>query len=541
MSKDLSNMTKEELLEYVSSLKKENASLKQKVTKKDNKIEKLQKEKLSIEKDFYKLSIKFNKLLKKYEEKNYLVKLHNHNTFYTKKENKDEPIIIDEAEEVILNTSESLSSKKRGRPIGSKNFASINWEDHVTETIINEPVSLLCEDCSSSLIKFDEDISYKVKRTPAKIEVIKIITPKYKCPKCNNKIIQAYSTHPFNHSVLTGSLAANIIDAKFNLGVPLYRYSKYLNDHHIPLSTMDLSNYILSTDNLLKPLYDLMLSKLVNTSSGVIFADETPLEILDYQKEGRKNGYIFAYVSSFYDHPIYIYNFSKTRETDKTKDILNGFNGTLVCDGYSGYNDIASKDIRIQRCWAHIRRNFYNISKTLSKQQRENSIAFKMVMKMEKLFFEESKFVEQNLSPEEILNKRHEDYYQTILNDIYSFLHSINPESGTALEKAVDYFLKLENESKSFLEDGHVPLTSNLVERAIKPFTICRRNFLFSKNEKGGESSARLFSLVQSAKANGLVSELYLEYVIDNLNSTSDLNDLLPWSNKLPQKLKIAL
>lgn len=540
--KDLSNMSKEKLIEYALSLQKEISSLKQSNTKAKKKIEKvnekyssLHKEHVYLQSDFFKLQIKFNKLLTKYENKNYTVKLYNHNIFYSKKENKNENIVINEVEEIFND------NKKKGRPLGSRNFESINWEDFVTQTIINEPESLLCPDCSSELIKFNEDISYKVKKVPSKIEVIKIITPIYKCPKCENKLVQANSYHPFNHSVLTGSLAANIIDAKYNLGVPLYRYSKYLNDRKIPLSTMDLSNYVLSTSNLLKPLYDTLISKLVNNTAKVFYSDETPLEVLDYKKDNRKNGYVFVYVTTYYDNPIYIYDFNRTRETNNIKNILKDYHGYLVCDGYAGYDDIASKNIKIQRCWAHIRRNFYNISKTLSQEQRKSSIAFKMVLLMEEVFHLESIFVEKGLSPEEIYTQRHLDTYQSKLNAVYDLLHSINAESGTPLDNAVKYFLNVENESKTFLEDGHIPLTSNLVERAVKPFAICRRNFLFSKSEKGAESSTILFSLLQTARANGLVPELYLEYVIDNINKVDPLEDLLPWSDKIPSNIKIVL
>ena len=117
-------------------------------------------------------------------------------------------------------------------------------------------------------------------------------------------------------------------------------------------------------------------------------------------------------------------------------------------------------------------------------------------------------------------------------NDIYNYLHSIEYEEGIPLEKAIKYFLNLEEEPKTFMLDGRIPISNNICERAIKPFTIMRRNFLFSKTETGANISARLFTIVQTAVANGLSPEKYLTYVLENINSHKIL-DLLPWSDHI--------
>ena len=515
--KDLQKLSKEELIRVFLDMQSENQS----------QISKLIKEKDEIEKENAKLHKLLEKYIKVKEAKDFIIKRENCNKFYTDSEKSTEPIVINEAEDI--------SKKTRGRPKGSKNFANLDFEKLASKTIIQEPESLVC-DCGEKLVKIDEDISFKVRIVPSDIEVTKIIRPLYKCPKCDGKIFQALCDDPFPHSVCTANLAANIIDAKYNLGVPLYRYSKYLTDRNIPLSTEDLSKYVLRTDQLLEPLYNKILNQLINDKNNVIFADETPLQVLEYKRENKKNGYIFAYISSFYNHPIYIYSFNKCRQTDELKKLTASFKGYLVCDGFKGYDQIKNDNIKIQRCFAHIRRNFYDIVKTLPESQKAQSKANEMVRRIDKLFYLENKFNKDNLSPLQIKEERHKEEYLKVVDDIYSFLHSIDAEERTPLSKAVNYFLNVEEDSKTFLMDGHIPISNNIAERAIKPFVICRKNFLFAKAECGAKASARLFSLVQTARANGLIPEYYFEYVSNNIGKV-DLDDLLPWSKKLPKNI----
>ena len=321
--------------------------------------------------------------------------------------------------------------------------------------------------------------------------------------------------------------------------MPLYRYAKYLNSQGIPLSDMDLTNYVKRSDEIIMPLYEAIKDRLINQTAHVIHSDETPLEVLDYLKhKNRKNGYIFAYVSSFYDNPIYLYDFNETRETNKTQSLLDGYQGYIVTDGYAGYDELANKGMKIQRCFAHIRRKFYDIVKTLPNEQKKVSTANEMVRRIDRLFEVEAKFKANKKSPFEIKEIRQSDEYLKIVNDIYDYLHMINAEKGTPLYAAVKYFKNIEEESKTFLLDGHIPISNNICERAIKPFAIMRRNVLFAKSEKGASISGRLFTIVQTAKANGLIVNKYLEYIIDNINKVP-LEDLLPWSDNLPKELSI--
>lgn len=500
-------------------------------------IEEQDKKISGLERDFADLQEKYNKLLKDIENKLHIIKVQNHNKYYSSKESafiKENKIDCSSP----INEVEVNLAKKKGRPLGSKNFANIDLEKLAKETVTLDIATELVNK-GWKLTKIGEDVSYLVK-VEKEIKVIKVIAPKYvRNDIKDEKIYQAVKDDAFPHSICTSSLASDVINAKYNLDVPLYRYAKYLNSQGIPLSDMDLTNYVKRSDELLKPLYEAIKDRLINQTANVIHSDETPLEVLDYLKhENRKNGYIFAYVSSFYDNPIYLYDFNKTRETDKTKLLLDGYKGYIVADGYAGYDELSNKGIKIQRCFAHIRRKFYDIIKVLNDEQKKVSAANEMVKRIDCLFAKEAELKANKKSPLEIYKIRQSDEYKKIVDDVYSYLHNIHPEEGTPLDAAVKYFLNIESESKTFLLDGHIPISNNICERAIKPFAIMRRNVLFAKTENGASISGRIFTIVQTAKANALVVDKYLEYALENINKVP-IDDLLPWSEKLPKELSI--
>ena len=518
----MTDLSKEELIKIIEEQNR-------KLQEQDEKIS-------GLERDFADLQEKYNKLLKDIESKTHTIKVQNHNKYYSSKEKAFVDENKKDASSPINEIEVNLS--KKGRPVGSKNFASIDLESLVRETVTHDIASELINK-GYKLTRVGEDVSYLVK-VEKEIKVVKVVTPKYvRNDVKEEKIYQALKEGVFPHSLCTASLAADIINAKYNLDVPIYRYSRYLNSQGIPLSEMDLTNYVKRSDELLLPLYNAIRDRLINQTTRVIHSDETPLEVLDYLKnENRKNGYIFAYVSSYYDNPVYLYDFNKTRETDRTQELLEGYKGYIVADGYAGYDGLTNRGIKIQRCFAHIRRKFYDIVKVLNDEQKKVSVANEMVRRIDRLFAKEAELKANRKTPLEITKIRKSDGYLKIVDDIYGYLHSVNPEEGTPLDVAVKYFLNNEEESKTFLKDGHIPISNNICERAIKPFAIMRRNVLFAKTEKGASISGRLFTVIQTAKANGLIVDKYIEYVLENI-AKAPIEDLLPWSEKLPKELSI--
>ncbi len=468
-----------------------------------------------------------NRILAKIADKNLIIRRYNKEMFDTKSEHRSKsPVEINEAEKHV---------SKKGRNTGGKNFADIDFESLVEKVTICDIDIRKCPDCQCELIKIGEDISYKLYRKPAAFYVEKIITPKYKCPN-DERIFQAVSDRVFPHSCLTPELASSIIDSKLGLGEPLDRQSRYLKNHGFPFSTQTLSNWYMNAAELLHPLYECIREHLVNTTCRCINADETTIKVLDNEKKGRKTSYVFCYLSSFYDNPIYLYDFRTERSGEHAKDILKGFDGYLTCDGYPGYNLLKEQGVRINRCWVHARREFLNIIKGMPESEQKKTKTYKVVRLFNDVFRLDS--MTDDMTPEERKKFRNSDKFHKKVDELNAFVRSLNPEKNTPLAKAVNYFIKAWPDMQTFFEDGHLELSNNAAERAIKPFVIDRKNFLFCKTENGADATAELFSIIQTSQANLLIPDQYLTWAMYNVGKLP-IEELLPWSEKISDEIHI--
>ena len=316
---------------------------------------------------------------------------------------------------------------------------------------------------------------------------------------------------------------------KFLIGIPYYRQSEYFFDNGIKLSRQDLCNYQIRSTEILKPLYERLKTHLLNTSSKCLCADETTLKVLDVNEKSKC--YMWVYVSSYYDQPIYYYEFQKSRSKENPKAILEGFKGYLLTDAYQGYNDI--ENVKNCYCWAHARRKFYEIVKALKQEQLKESKAYGMVERIDKLLHLEKKMRDNKYLPHQIKEERNSKKYLELLNDVKAYAEKIDTIKESSLGKAKSYLLNHWKEFTTYLEDGHIEMTNNISERAIKPFVIARKNFLFNATCDGASSSAIIFSLLQTSRANLLDSEKYITKILELIKpnmSNDELDSLLPWN-----------
>ena len=511
---DLENLSKEELMELVLKLQKENEN-------KDEKIEQLEAEKRN-------LNVKLDELIAKYEQK---VEVNNKiiaDRFLPKCE-KLTP------QEESINEVEALNEQeKKSRKSPSQRFIEELKELKSIEITYDFDFDEFGVD-RNSVKPFGEDISYKIELNSLNYDIVEVKRPKY---KDKDHIYQAVSTDVFPNSPLTSSLAANIIVMKYLLAIPLNRYASYMNSFNIKVSPQDLSNYVTRTCNLLEPLYNELEKALVNTKFNVIHGDETTIQIIDSNKT---KCYMFVYATSFWDNPVYIYKFSENRDIDDTVKFLNNYNGYFVCDGYPGYDSLPSKvngEIKIQRCWVHMRRYFFDCIKGLDEELWPKNPAYGVITKIDQMFKLESDMRKQNYTRDQIKEKRNSKEYQDLIKSLDEKILKINTENSAYLKKACNHYENDKDELYTFLEDGYLDIHNNLAERTVRPFTIARKNFLFCKTSDGATITGKLFSIVQTARANGLRVEQYLKYVIDNIR-TKKIEELLPWSLSLPEDLKI--
>jgi transposase len=255
-----------------------------------------------------------------------------------------------------------------------------------------KPDQDICELCGSKLVKISEKITYKIEIIKQDFKVIKYV-------KENYKIYYPISNFVFPNSVLTNLFASFIAMYRYDLGIPFDHLSKHISTQiGIPVSKQCLANYMSRLSELFLPIYERMKTDLIHNNEKVIHADETTLVISKKPTEdkNRQKCYIFLYSSSFYGNQINVYDFKKSRNSSALIEFLDDFNGTVVCDDYAGYDTLIkqNKNIKLQRCWAHVRRRFADIVKVVPKGKESSSNAIKILKLIEQLFNFEKIYLE---------------------------------------------------------------------------------------------------------------------------------------------------
>lgn len=488
----------------------------------NNKTKELEQAQLKIRA----LTDEVNRLVKEYEAKKEVANKLIIEKFMPSSEKLNKNIIINELEKI---TSEPVRRNSPYKQIVN----DLKKLQNIEEIVIDYDFKANGVD-RNKVKPFGEDESYKLEIEPVKVKPVKVIRKKY---KDKENIYEPLSDDIFPHSPLTASLAANIITMKYQLGVPFYRYANYFNTKGIAISDTDIGNWAAKAIERLDPLYELLKKKLFNTSINVIHIDETPIKIIE---EKKNKCYMFAYASTVWDSPILIYDLNSTRKCDRTAEFLKDYKGYIEVDGYSGYNMLKKQGIKVAKCMAHSRRMFNDVIKQLKTlEEIKTSPALEVIKIMAKLYKHEARFKKDNLTPSQIYKERNSDYYLKVIEELDLKISSIDISISNLMKKAVNYYKNQRNELFTYLESGYLPIDNNRIERdAIKIFVICRKNFLFCKNANGAEKTAKIFSIVQTARANGLKVEEYLKYLIENIDKV-ELEKLLPWHKDLPDELRI--
>ena len=553
-------MKNNELLQLIEQLKKENEALKDenkdlkdnttqlkdKLSKTENKLSeteiKLSKteNKLSkVEVKLYETNQKLNEALLTISSLQEKVKIERTRVFIPKGEKLND-IVINEAEEIIKEEKKVHKSNK-GKKYNKKKF---DYEKYVTETRVIEPIEKECPTCGSSLVLASSKVRYVVEVIPSKIKVIKLIKNSYKCPKCNkedNKIYYPLSNEVFG-GILSPSLATYILYHKYELGIPFEHLSKHITKSvGFEINKQNLANYTAKADDVLSKVFDKMKDDLLHNNSKVIHSDETTLVVSkkpEYDKD-RKKSYVYVYTSSFYDkNQIRIYDFHESRSIDKTTSWLKDYDGYVICDNFDGYNKLKkeNQNIKLQKCWAHVRRRYADIVKNLPQAKRTESLAYQILDEISKLFELEKKYRKDKLTPQEIQIKRNQNMSK-IKDKLYELVFKSNPHPQSKLYEAINYTKECWDDLFTYFLDGHIEMTNNTAERAVKPFVVQRKVFQTSGSYAGAAITTKLFSIIQTAVINNINVERYLNYVFENINK-EPIENLLPYSKNIIEKLR---
>lgn len=430
---------------------------------------------------------------------------------------------------------------------------------HVTEYRLSGD-EMNCPNCGSELHEMKKIIHEEIIVEPARFHIERTVTHVYSCRNCDNTglggtIINAPSPKSFMPgSALSASLAAWIIYRKYAEGTPLYRQSQSLARFGMDISRQTLSNWVVkSADRYGRPLYERLKEYLIR--NDILHADETTLQVVrgrekDQQTSKPEHGYMWLYRTGKYARePIVIYEYCAGRRYEYPEKFLERFSGYLQTDGYAVYQKLAKDDARKAGtitpvgCWAHLQRKFCDAKKAAGKEVKTPTIDVALA------FFRELNHVEKACADMSIEDRKayRKEHAEPILNDFFSWLHEKNEivVHDSLLGKAFTYGINQEFPLRNYLLDGRLEMTNNLSERSIKGYVICRKNFLFANTENGAQSSAILYSILETAKANHLNCYEYLKYVLETLSqidapTEEDLDRLLPWSDTLPEKVTTA-
>lgn len=400
-----------------------------------------------------------------------------------------------------------------------------------------------CPKCGNALHIMSKEIRKELKIVPAKVSVIEHVSYVYACRNCDKNdtqtpVITAVAPKALvAKSFVSPSVMAYIMSQKFVNAMPLYRQEQELKRLGVLLSRQTLSNWMVKGAALLQPLADKMKEELLEKE--VLHADETTLEVLcEPDRPAQTNPYMWLYRTSGCDKPIVLYDYQKGRSGRYAKDYLQGFSGYLHTDGWGGYHQL-EPEVTLCGCWSHAKRKFNEALEVCTDKSTANPQVIGLAY-CQKLF-EVEKMAEGKPFNERL--KIRLEQSEPIVEDFYRWVEKQRGKTlpQSLLGKALQYAINQKKYLLSFLKDGRIEMSNNRAERSIKPFVIGRKNWLFCNTPGGAKSSAVIYSIVETAKENGLNPYEYLKFVFEQLQTKQSvyISDLLPWSDKTPQSCKL--
>ena len=378
--------------------------------------------------------------------------------------------------------------------------------------------------------------------TPAKVEVEEHHVKVYAGKKTDEIVKSPHPERLLRGSLVSPSLEAAVMNAKYVNAVPLYRQEREFERYGLHISRQNMANWTIQcADRYLAVLYDYLHEKMYGYH--VLQADETPVLV---NKDGRPAGsksYMWVYRTGriYADRQIVLYEYQRTRNASHPREFLKKFSGICVTDGYQVYHTLEDEreDLKIAGCWSHARRRFDEAVKALPKAKQKDSRAYLALTMIQAIYREEKQLKE--LPAQERHNRRQlsirplvEAYFTWVRENLPRV-----PQKSKTWE-GFNYSLNQEKYLKVFLDDGEVPMDNNAAEQSIRGFCIGKKNWVMIDTVVGAKSSAIIYSIAETAKANNLKPYDYFEYLLTEIPKHLDdtdrgfLDDLLPWSPNLP-------
>jgi len=403
------------------------------------------------------------------------------------------------------------------------------------EHVTIEPEDKACPCCGGEMHSMGEDVSEQLDVVPAQFKVIATHRPKYGCRACEEAVVQAPAPErPITGGMATEATLAHVLIAKYCDHLPLYRQALIYDRQGVPLDRATLADWVGRACWWLKPLHQCLFTTVL--ASTKIFADDTPIPVLDPGRGKTKTGRFWAYGHD--DRPwqgtrppAVVYLYSDNRKGEHPLEHLAGFKGVLQVDGYASYktfaNSRADASVTLAYCWAHCRRKFFDVHKAT-----DSPIAAAFLRRVAALYAIEA---EIRGRPAEDRKAERQSRSKPLVEDLKGWLmERLGEISGkTKLAEYIRYVLGHWDGLCVFLEDGRVEMDTNTIERGMRPQKLTAKNALFAGSDSGARSWAIVASLIETCKLNGVEPFAYLKDILQRMvagHPINRLSELLPWS-----------
>jgi transposase len=403
-----------------------------------------------------------------------------------------------------------------------------------------------CPCCGGALHVIDELRTEQLDIVPAQLRVRVTRRPRYACRACEGAVVVAPAPErPIDGGMATEALVAHVVVSKFCDSLPLYRQAQMLARQGVTLDRSTLSNWVGRACWWLTPLYDMVVSTVL--SSDKLFADDTTLPVLDPGRGRTKTGRLWCYAVDDRPwcgptHPAAAYVYSEDRKGERPAGHLARFSGVLQVDGYAGFKrlagDRAGDAVRLAFCWAHMRRPFYDFYIAT-----KSPLAAEVLGRIRELYAIEADI---RGHPVDRRKQVRQERSRSIVEALHTWLqdHVGRVSAVSDLAKAIRYAIRHWPGLVVFLDDGRVEMDTNVVERAIRPHTLTRKNALFAGSDGGARHWAMAMTLIQTAKLNGVDPMAWLtdvlERVVSGRTKAHELHTLLPWNWRPIDNVELA-
>lgn len=386
-----------------------------------------------------------------------------------------------------------------------------------------------CASCGKPMRKMAEDVREILDYVPGNFVVKRHICEKYACRDCGTIAEAPLPSMPIEKGAPGAGLLSNVLISKYCDHLPLYRQSEIYAREGVDIPRSTMAGWIGKMSNLLAPIAERIETQVLEGEA--IHTDDTPIPVLDPGRGKTKTGRLWAHVRDERPHgsktpPAVFYKYSADRKGERPREYLKDYKGFLHADGYAGYEKLYGDKIREVACMAHVRRKFFDIHKAT------NSPIAEEALKRIAALYEIEKRIRGKPPDERACVRQDEakEKFEALHDWLQTTLPSV-PGRGE-LAKAMRYAITRMKRMKAYLKDGRLELDNNIAERSVRGVAVGKKNYLFAGSDNGGESAAVIYSLVETAKLNGVDPHAWLAHVIANIadHPMKQIDDLLPWN-----------